>query len=62
MFGAMGPSQGMYDLECEIMEHCLKKAGKWWANHFFYNEEVKKLYADIRSKSVNEVRTILEDK
>lgn len=61
MFGGMGPTQGMFDIECDIMTYCLKKKGKWWANHFFYNREVKELYTSIRSKSVHEVTSIIED-
>jgi len=38
----------MYDLEEMIMSKCLKLKGKWWANHFFYNKEVRELYSHVR--------------
>lgn len=59
MFGCMGVSQAILDIECDIMAYCLKKSGKWWANHFFYNKEVKELYSLIRSKSLSEVLLII---
>ena len=41
----------IWDLEHDIMSHCLKERGKWWANHFFRNREVDDLYAEIRAMS-----------
>jgi len=51
MLGGFGPSQGIMDLECDLMDYCLKKKGAWWANHFFRNKEVNELYAELRAKS-----------
>lgn len=49
----------VYDLEQELMDYCLQKKGKWWANHFFRNKEVSELYARLRRLSADEVRKIL---
>ena len=55
-FGGFGPSQGAEDLKHDIMKYCLKKKGKWWANHFFRNEEVNELYAKLREKNLDELK------
>jgi hypothetical protein len=52
----LGPSQGIADIECELMDYCLKREGVWWANHFFRNKKVNDLYAKLRSKSLEELR------
>lgn len=44
------------DLEFDLMSFCLKKKGRWWANHFFRNREVNELYAWLRQKSLGDVR------
>lgn len=33
MLGGFGPSQGIKDLECDLMDYCIEKKGTWWANH-----------------------------
>ena len=49
------------DLEHELMCYCLDKKGKWWANHFFYNKEVKELYAEKRKLPVSDIFILLEN-
>ena len=61
MLGGLGPSQGIKDIEGDIMSYCLKKRGKWWATHFFWNREVDELYDEIRSKDVDEVMKIIDE-
>ena len=43
------------DLEYEIMKHCLKTKGKWWANHLFYNKEVGVEFSRIRCLELSAV-------
>ena len=43
------------DIEFELMRHCLKVRGKWWANHLFRNKAVNDLYASLRVKSLDQV-------
>jgi hypothetical protein len=45
----------MHDIEYDLMCYCLKKEGKWWANHFFYNKSVRELYFELRKKSLDDV-------
>ena len=59
MLGNFGVSQGIFDLEYDLMTYCIKKEGKWWANHFFRNKEVNDLYYKLRKKPIDEVREVL---
>jgi hypothetical protein len=47
------------DLEHDLMSYCLKYHGKWWANHFFYNNEVRTLYSKLRGLDVGTVIAIV---
>ncbi len=47
------------DLEELLFSYSLKNYGTWWANHFFYNREVRKHYARLRNLPLNEVYAIL---
>ena len=49
------------DTECDLMSYCLKHKGKWWANHFFNNQEVKILYHILRNLDIGIVFAILGD-
>lgn len=51
----------IFDLEYRLMSYCLKKKGRFWANHFFRNKEVNDLYSKLRKKSIDEVLEILEN-
>lgn len=62
MFTNFGVSQGIFDIEYELMSYCLKKSGKWWATHFFRNKEVNELYYSLRKKSLDEIMKVLESK
>lgn len=61
MLGGSGPSQGILDIESDILDYCLKKEGKWWATSFFYNKEVKELFSKIRSKNISEALDTIEE-
>ena len=50
----------MRDLECDLMTYCLKQKGKWWANHFFRNQEVSDLYATLRALDAGTVMCITQ--
>lgn len=43
------------DAEYCLMRYCLKKEGRWWANHFFRNRAVNGLYFILRAKPIGEV-------
>jgi len=49
------------DLEYDLMRYCLKRKGKWWANHCFRNKEVNNLYRKLRKKSLSDIYEILEE-
>lgn len=49
------------DIEDGLMEYCIEKKGKWWANSLFRNVEVDDLYKRLRQKSASEVARILVD-
>jgi len=49
------------DLESELMSHCLKEKGKWWANHFFRNKEVNNLYSELRALPLDDIFEILKN-
>lgn len=52
----------IFDIEYDLMKYCLKKKGKWWANHFFRNKDVNDLYAQLRRRNLDEVLKIIEFK
>ncbi len=43
------------DMEYALMSYCLKKKGRWWANHFFRNREVNEQYARLRIKPIGDI-------
>ncbi len=49
----------IYDAEYDLMSYCLNKKSKWWANHFFRNKEVDKLYSQLRKLSLSEIGKII---
>lgn len=52
----------IYDIEYDLMKWCLNEVGSWWANHFFYNKEVRMLYSRLRSLSIDVVLDIINTK
>lgn len=47
------------DVEYCLMSYCLKKEGRWWANHFFRNRSANGLYSILRAKPISEVFDLL---
>lgn len=48
------------DLEYEIMKYCLRREGKWWANHYFRNKEVNDLYYEILKLPLEQTQTLIQ--
>jgi len=38
----------MDDIEYDLMSYCIKLRGKWWASHWFRNDEVNRLYNTLK--------------
>lgn len=51
----------VHDIECDLMDYCLKHKGKWWATHFWRNKETNALYAKLRKLDIGTVTAILGD-
>lgn len=47
------------DIEYDLMSYCLRCVGKWWATHWFRNNEANILYCLLRSQDLGFVIALL---